>query len=462
MSGRRIAVVCGVAAALAGCATPSPDGGLGTVERASGHKLHWVRDEADRQAVEREVAATLAQPLSADDAVRVALLNNQALQASLFGLGIADAERVRAGRLPNPGFTFGHLAHGHEIERTLHIDLARLLALPLASRAATRGFERAQRDVALDVLALVAQTRKAYVDAIAADERARYAMQVRDAAEASAELARRMAQVGNWSRLQQAREQRFYADAALGFARAKQARESAGERLVRLLGLWGEQLAQLKLPERLPELPVQPRELPDVERTAIAQRLDVRAAKLDAEQTANNLGLARATRLVNVLELGLVRNSSAEAQSQRGYEITLELPLFDFGQARVAQAEAIYGRALARAAQTAVDARSEVRAAYRAYRHAYDIARHQRDEVMPLAKRIADENLLRYNGMLIGVFELLADARAQIASVQATIDALREFWIADADLDAALLGRPALEPPAGAPAMAVGAEGAGH
>ena len=49
---------------------------------------------------------------------------------------------------------------------------------------------------------------------------------------------------------------------------------------------------------------------------------------------------------------------------------------------------------------------------------------------MPLRKRIADENLLRYNGMLIGVFELLADARAQIASVNASIEALRDFWIA--------------------------------
>jgi len=48
---------------------------------------------------------------------------------------------------------------------------------------------------------------------------------------------------------------------------------------------------------------------------------------------------------------------------------------------------------------------------------AYDIARHHRDEIVPARQRIADENLLRYNGMLIGVFELLADARAQIASV---------------------------------------------
>jgi outer membrane protein TolC len=102
-------------------------------------------------------------------------------------------------------------------------------------------------------------------------------------------------------------------------------------------------------------------------------------------------------------------------------------------------------RLVARAAAVAIDARSEVREAYGAYRTAYDIARHQRDERVPLARRISDENLLRYNGMLIGVFELLADARTQIATVNAAIDAQRDFWLAQADLDMALLGKPGLD-----------------
>jgi outer membrane protein TolC len=87
-------------------------------------------------------------------------------------------------------------------------------------------------------------------------------------------------------------------------------------------------------------------------------------------------------------------------------------------------------QALHRAAETAINARSEVREAYGAYRSAWDIAKHQRDEIVPLKARISEENLLRYNGMLIGVFELLADARSQIASVNGAIDALRDFWIA--------------------------------
>src|SRR5256885_13651491 len=100
--------------------------------------------------------------------------------------------------------------------------------------------------------------------------------------------------------------------------------------------------------------------------------------------------------------------------------------------------------ALNRAAQTTVDAGSQVRETYGAYRTAYDLAAHYRDEIVPLRKSIAEENLLRYNGMLIGVFELLADAREQIASVVQTIDAQRDFWLADAALQATLIGAPAV------------------
>ena len=265
--------------------------------------------------------------------------------------------------------------------------------------------------------------------------------QVKSAAEASAELARRMAAVGNWNRLQQAREQGFYADAALNLARAERAQVRARERLTRLMGLWGTQ-TQFQVPERLPDLPREANELANIEQRAMAERLDVQAAKAGIEQLARNLGLTRTTRFINVLEFGVVRNSSNELPTQRGYEISLELPLFDWSGARVAKAEAIYMQAVDRAAETAVNARSQVREAYLAYRASHDIARHYRDEIVPLRKRIADENLLRYNGMLIGVFELLADARSQIASVNAYIEALRDFWLAQAELDMALIGPP--------------------
>ena len=451
---------------LAGCASFSPDGGFSAVQQTAknqlGKDLRWAKSDADQDTIDKRVAELLAQPMLVDDAVQVALLNNRGLQASFQELGIGQAELVQAGRLPNPGFSFGRLTRGGEVEleRGLHFNLARLLLMPLGSQMEARRFEQTQGRVAVSVLSLAADTRKAYFNALAGEETVRYTRQVMQAAEASAELARRMQQVGNFTKLQRAREQGFYADAALNLARAEQAQRAARERLTRLLGVWGAQ-TNFTLPARLPDLPKAARDLPDVERIALAQRLDVQGAKLAAEQTAQNLGLTRRTRFVNVLELGFVRNSSNEAPTQRGWEIGVELPLFDWSGARVARAEAVYMQTVHQAAETAINARSEVREAYGAYRSAYDIARHHRDEIVPLRQRIAEENVLRYNGMLIGVFDLLADARSQIASVNASIEALRDFWLAQADLDMALIGKPSLAAASG-PAMAAEAGGGGH
>jgi outer membrane protein TolC len=438
-----------VSALIGGCASFSTDGGFAGVETTAksrlGKEVQWLRANADADTIDKPVAELLARPLSADDAVQVALLNNRGLQARFQDLGITEAEIVQAGRLPNPGLSFGRLNKGDEIEleRGLHLNLARLVAMPLVTRMEARRFDQVKAEVTMDLLVLAADTRKAYFQAVAAEEGVRYMRQVKEVAEASAELARRMEAVGNLNKLARAREQSFYADATLGLARAEQMQRSTRERLIRLLGLWGSQ-TQFTLPERLPDLPEAPKDQPDIERTAMAQRLDVQAAKLGAEQTARNLGLTRATRFVNVLELGLVRNTSNEAPRQTGWEIGFELPLFDWGGARVARAQGVYMQALHRAAKTAIDARSEVREAYGNYRSAYDIARHQRDEIVPLKKRISEEQVLRYNGMLIGVFELLADARAQIASVNGYIESLRDFWLAQTDLDMALIGKAAM------------------
>ena len=111
-------------------------------------------------------------------------------------------------------------------------------------------------------------------------------------------------------------------------------------------------------------------------------------------------------------------------------------------------------QAVERASEAAVNARSEVREAYSTYRTGYDLARHYRDEIVPLRKRISEENTLRYNGMLIGVFELLADARAQVNSVNSYIETLRDFWVAQSDLEMSLVGRPTGLASIGAPSTA--------
>jgi len=251
-----------------------------------------------------------------------------------------------------------------------------------------------------------------------------------------------MQAVGNFSKLQRAHEQAFYADAVAQLARGQQAARAAREALVRVLGLDGAQAQRLVLPGRLPDLPAAPDDESVTARIALEQRLDVRMARADLEYLAEQQGLAQATSFVNGLHLSGVYNSETGEAPQKGYELEMPLPIFDFGGARRAQAEATYMAALYRAGLAGAHAASQVRESYGAYRTAWDIARHYRDEVVPLRKAIAEEMLLRYNGMLIGVFELLADSREQIGSVIQAIDAQRDFWLADARLRAALVGRP--------------------
>lgn len=425
---------------LAGCASFSEDGGTqavtSLVEARTGVAAPLAAGGEDEAVVQ-----LLAQPLTADAAVRIALLNNRGLKASLLELGISEAELVQAGRLRNPGLSFGrsHGSDGNEIDRSVSFDLAGLLTMPLRVQIEQGRFEQAKWQAAANAVQLAYAVRRAYFTAVAAVQTETFMQQAMVSAEAGAQLAARLQQAGNWSRLDQARQQVFYADAVSELARARHQATAARELLARLLGLWGSQ-ADFKLPARLPELPDAPQPAGELEQRAMQQRLDVQISKLNTEATARVLGLSRATRFVNVLEVGYTNKSTSTAPRENGYAVSLELPLFDWGTARDARAQAVYEQALQRTADTAIHARSQVRVAYSGYRTAYDLARHYRDEVVPLRKTISHEVLLRYNGMLASVFELLADAREQVMSVNGAIEAQRDFWIAQTDLQAAVEG----------------------
>lgn len=343
----------------AGCATASPDGGVDSLQQlTAGKTIGTTTATASIARPAVDSAATVAEllktPLTADAAVRVALLNNPGLQATLAssGLNISDA---------------------------------------------TSASNQAKRQAQQDITLLSAQARKAWVNAVAASQTARYMADVTAAAEASGELARRMARVGNWSRLQQAREQLLLAEASAQLARARQAAFSEREKLVLILGLWGAQ-TRFALPEQLPDLPAQALELPDIEARALNERLDLRLATAQWQ--------------------------ALQARPRASGPDAMWDAMRDSAQVR----------------EIAIKARSEARETYHGYRTAYDLARHYRDEVVPLRKFINDEMVLRYNGMLASVWELLADTRAQAMSINSAIEAQRDFWLAEADLQTLLAG----------------------
>ena len=439
---------------LSGCAGVSLEQSLSrTNEEAAsftGGKLALAQTAEERESRQKAASGLLAAPLGQNEAVQLALANSPALQALLAQHGADTARSAQAGRLPNPVFGFERLRTGDELElsRVLSFGLLDLLTLPLRQGLAERQVEQARLRLTADVVERVTEVRQAWVRAVSARQTLQFAQQVYESAEAGAELARRMQSVGNINKLDRARQQAFYADAATQLAAARHAATASREELVRLLGLNEAQTRDLKLPERLSDLPKQPLQPVEVGQAASRGRLDVRLAQAELEAAARARGLTNVTSVTDI-ELGAIRNTTfdnAEGSrtTGRGYEISLRLPLFDWGEL---QRDAANGQALAAAHRleaTLHAAGSSLRESYSAYRTAYDIARHHRDEVVPLRKTISEENQLRYNAMLIGVFELLADSRDQVTTVMAAIAAEQQFWLADAALQASLIGRPTL------------------
>ncbi|MRD49346.1 transporter [Caenimonas koreensis DSM 17982] len=443
---------------LAGCASVNVDQAIEkTNETAASFtqgKLAARGGDAPEAKRQKLVDELLDTPLSRDAAVQLALANSAAFQSLIAEGWTQLAAADQAGRIANPVFSFERMRFADELEigRLLSMGLLDLLTLPQRQVISRNRLAQSQLQLTGSVIEQVTLVRQAWVRAVAASQQHEYAKQIKDAAEASAELARRMQQVGNFTKLQRARQQVFYADATAQLAAAQHTATAAREELIRLLGLDDAQAARLKLPDRLPELPGAPPSPADTRQAALQQRLDWQLSRLQLEAAGKAQRLDLLSRLVDT-EVGVRRdtvfdNATGSRATRRGYELDVRLPLFDWGGAQRAAMNAQTLAAVSRYELVTRSASSQLREGYSAYRTAYDIAKHYRDEIVPLRKTMSEENVLRYNGMLIGVFELLADTREQIASVMASINAQQQFWLADAAMSAALIGKPVAFGPA--------------
>jgi outer membrane protein TolC len=447
--GRALAIAS--AALLSACKTFSPDGGMGTVATIAGQGLNQdvvrVSSPEDAAYAQNRVARLLKAPLSADAAVQIALLNNAGLQAAYNELGIAEAVMVASSRPPAPSFSFSNVSTSIEldIERQIVANILGLLTQPARTRIAADRFAQAQLQAALETLRVAAETRRAYYRAVAARETVAALTEFKSAAETSAELAKHLGETGALNKLDQARQQVFYADLTAQLATAQQQAMVERERLVRSMGLWSYDL-NFKLPATLPGLPGKPPTLRAVEQEAMDRRVDLQIARIEVEALAKSYGLTRATHFINVLDASGISKTQKEKNSGEphadggGFDIAFQVPIFDFGRPRVREAEQRYMQAVNLLAEQAVNARSEAREAYRSYRSTYDVAGQFQREVLPLRQIIFDQSQLQASAMLIDVFALLTEARQRIAANIGSIEAKRNFWIAHTDLSVAIFG----------------------
>ncbi len=422
--------------------------------RATGKQTVWVQNSAQAEALSERVHGLVhKQTIDADTAVQVALLNNKGLQAAYSDVGMSAAEVWQQTMLKNPTVSIGLLGIGapelgayRAIEGMIANNVLALATRKRRVDIADTRFRQTQLKAVVETLRLSADTRRAWIKAVAAFETDAYLGQAQAAADAASELAKRLGESGAMPKAGQAREHAFYSELTGQKAQARLNARLAKEELTRLMGLWGKEV-DFFVPDKLPRLPGNVSRKNAIEAEALRRRVDLQVAKLELEAVAKTYGLTEATRYVTDLEIigGFetereVEDEVTKTVSTPQVELEFVIPIFDSGKARLRKAELAYMRAANLLAEKAVNIRSEARSAYTAYRSTHDIARHYRNNVLPLRIKIEEEALLTYNGMITNTFELLADTRAKISTILLATNAKRDFWLADANLSAVIYG----------------------
>jgi cobalt-zinc-cadmium efflux system outer membrane protein len=431
-----------------GCASVPKAGGFDAVQREvadrTGHQVQWRGQTAEDAQLHRAVADLLANDLTANQAVQVALLNNRTLAARFEDLGIAQADLVQAGLLKNPIFSGSwrfpdHSPRVTNVEYSVAEDFLDLLVLPLRKRVAQQEFDRTRLSIGHDVLELAAEVKEAFYTMQARAQLVQRLRLVSDINQAAAELATRQREAGTLNELGEANQQVAYEESKVDVAQAEAQLAADRERLNRLMGLWGDQTTW-KIANRLPDLPAEKIPLDRLESLAMRQRLDVLAARAQTVTLREALAAKDAYRYFANAEVGVSTEKDPDGVRVTGPTLSLQLPIFDQGQAQVAQLAAQFRQSQRRLEALAIDARSEVREARdRLVAQRALVEHYQR--LLPQRVRILNLTLQHYNGMLKGAYDLLLAKQAEVATERAYIESWRDYWIARTQLERALGGK---------------------
>lgn len=436
--------------ALAGCAStsakPAFDDVAQTIKSRSGHTVRWDQDSAEDKEAEKAIDQLLQRELIADTAVQVALLASPRLRAKFEELAIARSDLVQAGLLKNPVFSIGRTAWESEhinpnLFATVEQDFLDLLTMPMRKRVAATELEAAKLEVGDHVLEVASQVREAFYTTQAAEQVLDMRRLVEDAANTSAELARRQHEAGNMSDLALNNELGLAAQTTLDTKRAEGEAAVAREKLNKSMGTWGPRTAW-KVSPKLPDLPKEEAPLERLESVAIAQRLDVGAARRNVQAMQYALSLAKTTRwtgTVNVaVEAGRLRHNN---RISFGPSVALEIPLFDQRQAQIAKLEAFKRQGENELQALAIDVRADVRSSRSRVVTARGVVEEYGKVIVPIRENIVRFSQEQYDAMLLGVYQLIQAKQSEFAAYREYIEALRDYWIARSDLERAIGGR---------------------
>ena len=430
---------------LSGCATVPSRGGLAQVQEVTRQRVamrvEWLQGRTEDSLADAFVGRVLRGEVPADSAIQVALLRNRRLQATFEDLGIAQADLVQAGLIANPVFSGEALVArggGRPVQlASVVFPFIDALQRPLRRRVAEREFVATRARVTDAVIALATDVRALYVEAQAAEQLVEMRAAVLDATEASATAAKALHAAGNFSDLDLAQEQAQAAEARLQLIRARADRQVARAGLERVMGVGGD--SSWFVSPRLLHPADSAVRVATLEEMARVRRLDLQAARHEAEAMARALGLTRSFALLPDGTIGVAYEREPDG-TFRGGSLSIPLPLFDQGQARVAKGRALLRQSIARHDALAVEIGADVRAHEARAVAAQGRADHLRRVVLPLRRRLVDEAQKFVNAMEQSVFTLLLAKQAEIDAGQAYVESLRDYWTARAQLERAVGG----------------------
>src|SRR5437899_655728 len=429
--------------ALAGCAHVDPNPAFrelaNTVHLRTGKRVQWNRGSAEDAQAQAAVSFLLSRPLTAESAVQIALLNNHTLQATYEELGIAQADLVEAGLLRNPIFTFERRFPGQAAEIDLLKEFIDIVLLPLRKRIAAAQFEAAKLRVGHEILKTAAEVRAAFYEHQGDEQLVDLRKTVAEVTERSAETALRMQQAGNLKNLDLATEQASHAQAKIEFAKAQSEATQSREKLNKLMGAFGTQ-TNWTAAARLPELPGGEVSTSQLESRGLQQRLDLAALRQQFIAEARALGIARGDAILQQAEVGGHYERENSGEYSVGPSVNVPIPIFNQGQAAYAKASAKMRQSQQRYLALAADIRSDVRAA----RDKVLLSRRQveyfKSTALPTRTRVTEESQLEYNAMQIGPFQLLQAKQEEVKTGAESVEALRDYWVARAELEKAVGG----------------------
>lgn len=381
-------------------------------------------------------------PVELEQAIRLAFGYHPRVALSFAELGLGQAELERARRLANPGFGLARLSlrgePGHGISREFGVDLADWLLLPSRKRLAQGELERLQQAVAAEWLALASEVEQAWLQAVSAAQVASMRAAVARAGAASARLAERFVAAGNLAQLQLDQLQAAAATARIAALRADAEALRARSALARLIGLPSE--AEWRLPARLPLPHGSAPTLAHLLALAQAQRPDLAAAERAVQLRADALALQRRWRWLGGVELGYEHEREPGAGEQ-GPRLALTLPIFDQGQPAIAAASAELEAAQARRALLLAELRHATAQAREQMVLAQQLIERYRRDLLPRREAVVGGLQQRVNFMLSGVFELIEAKQDEYDAFQDYLEAVRDYWLARAELRAQVGGR---------------------